>query len=103
MPKLPRKYFDIRTKKFTIGFKRIVFQTPVMEMMPEIRRTIITPMSRKMRNLRTLKGFAVFASAMTSFISLSQRYAPYLVTCLTIDGVKFVVLTIYVNRVPNST
>jgi hypothetical protein len=102
IPKLPRKYLDIRTKKFTIGFSRIVFKSPVMETTPVMRRKRSTPISRKMRNLRTLKAFAGFASAIVSSISLAQWYAPYLATDFAVQGIKFVVLTIYVNCASHS-
>ena len=103
MPKLPREYLDIRIKKFSTGFSRIVFQIHIKEMVPDTIRTSTTPIARKMSNLRALKGVTGFASAMASSISFGQRDPPYLVTSLTVQSVKSVVLSIYVNCVPHST
>jgi len=71
IPKLPRKYLDIRTKTFSIGSMRIVFQIPVMETTPVMRRKRSTAISRKRTNLRTLKVFTGLASAIVSSISLT--------------------------------
>ena len=71
IPKLPRKYLDIRTKKFSIGSMRIVSQIPVMETTPVTRRKRSTAISRKITNLRTLKVFTGLASAIVSSISLT--------------------------------
>jgi hypothetical protein len=71
IPKLPKRYFDIKIKKFTIGSMRIVFQIPVMETTPVTRRKRSTAISRKIMNLRTLKVFTGLASAIVSSISLT--------------------------------
>jgi len=71
IPKLPKRYFDIKIKKLTIGFKRIVFQRPVMETTPVMRRKRSTAISRKIPNLRILKVLAGLASAIVYSISLT--------------------------------
>jgi hypothetical protein len=61
-PKLPSKYPDIRTRKFSIGLCRIVFQMAVMETTRAMRREISTTMKMEMATLRTFTAVAALAS-----------------------------------------
>lgn len=70
-PKLPIKYLDIRTNKFSIGSRRIVFHSPVMVTTPLMRRKISTTTSRIITNLAILKVLAGLASLIASSISLT--------------------------------
>ena len=71
MPKLPNIYLDSSTRKFSIGSRRKVFQTPIKERTPVTKRSSSTATTAKIAILRIFRGGLTPGSACAISLSIS--------------------------------